>query len=94
MNQPENINIAEYLDSNDSVETITNLLLQNSVSLAKKNFKTNKKNKSFVRLPEEVEVARYHGKVAFDDWKHLISHWRVMLTTYTVLNVKIIVPNY
>ena len=26
----ENINIAEFLDSNDSAETITNLLLQNS----------------------------------------------------------------
>ena len=71
VNQLENINIAERLDSNDSAETITNLLLQNSVSLAKKNFKTNKKNKSFVRLPEEVKVARYHGKVAFDDWKQL-----------------------
>ena len=50
VNQLENINIAECLDSNDSAETITNLLLQNSVSLAKKNFKTNKMNKSFVRL--------------------------------------------
>ena len=46
VNQLENINIAECSDSNDSTETITNLLLQNSVSLAKKNFKTNKKNKS------------------------------------------------
>ena len=71
MNQLENINIAEYLDSNDSAETITNLLWQNSVSFAKKNCKTNKKNKSFVRLPEEVKVARHHGKVAFDDWKQL-----------------------
>ena len=71
VNQLENVNIAEYLDSNYSAETITNLLLQNSVSLAKKNSKTNKKNKSFVRLPEEVKVARYHGKVAFDDWKQL-----------------------
>ena len=71
MNQLENINIAEYLDSNDSAETITNLLLQNTVSLAKKNCKTNKKNKSFVRLPEYVKVARYYGKVAFDDWKQL-----------------------
>ena len=35
VNQSENINIAEYLDSSDSSETITNLLLQNSVSLAK-----------------------------------------------------------
>ena len=69
VDQLENINIAEYLDSNDSAETITNLLLQNSVSLAKRNCKTSKKNKSFVRLPEEVKVARYHGKVAFDDWK-------------------------
>ena len=71
VNQLENINKAECLDSNDSAETMTNLLFQNSVSLAKKNFKTNKKNKSFVRLPEEVKVARYHGKVAFDDWKQL-----------------------
>ena len=71
MNQLENINIAEYLDSNDSAETIPNLLLQNSVSLTKKNFKTNKKNKSFVRLPEDVKVARYHGNVTFDDWKQL-----------------------
>ena len=71
VNQLENINIAEYLDSTDSAETITNLLLQNSASLAKKNCKTNKKNKSFVRLPEEVKTARYHGKVAFDDWKQL-----------------------
>ena len=71
MNQLENINIAEYLDSSDSAETITNLLLQNSISLAKKNCKTIRKNKSFVRLPEEVKVARYHGKVAFDDWKQL-----------------------
>ena len=39
-NQLENIYIAESLDSNDSAETITNLLLQNSVSLAKKNCKT------------------------------------------------------
>ena len=31
--------------------------------------KTN--NKSFVRLPDEVKVARYHGNVAFDDWKQL-----------------------
>ena len=71
VNQLENINIAECLDSNDSAETITNLLLQNSVSLAKKNFKTNKNNKSFVRLPEEVKVARYHGKVVLDGWKQL-----------------------
>ena len=69
VNQLDNINIAEYLDSNDSPETITNLLLQNSVSFAKKNCQTNKKNKSFVRLPEEVKVARYNGKVAFDDFK-------------------------
>ena len=34
VNQLENINITECLDSNDSAETITNLLLQNSVSLA------------------------------------------------------------
>ena len=54
-----------------SYKKTTNLLLQNSVSLAKKNFKANKKNKSFVRLPEEVKVARYHGKVASDDWKQL-----------------------
>ena len=67
MNQLENINIAEYLDSSDSAKTIANLLLQNSVSLAEKNCKTNKKNKSFVRLPEKVKVARYLGKVAFDD---------------------------
>ena len=39
MNQLENINIAEYLDSNDSAETITNLLLQTSVSLAKRTSK-------------------------------------------------------
>ena len=71
VNQLENINMAEYLDSSASAETVTNLLLQNSVSLAKKNCKTNKKNKSFVRLPEEFKVARYHGKVAFDDWKQL-----------------------
>ena len=71
VNQLENINIAEYLASNDSAETMTNLLLHNSVSLAKKNCKTNKKNKSFVKLPEEVKVSRYHGKVAFDDWKQL-----------------------
>ena len=71
VNQLENINIAECLDSNDSAETITNLLLQNSVSLAKKNFKTNKKNEGFVRLTEEVKVALYHGKAAFDDWKQL-----------------------
>ena len=69
--QLENINIAEYLDSNDSPETVSNLLLQNSVSLAKRNCKTNKRNTSFVRLPEEVKVAQYHGKVAFDDWKQL-----------------------
>ena len=93
MNQLENINIAEYLDSSDSVETITNLLLQNSVSLVKKNCKRNKNNTSFVRLPEEVKVSRYCGKIAFDDWKHLISHLRVMLTTCTV-NVKIIVRNF
>ena len=40
MNQLENINIAGYLDSGDSAETITNLLLHNSVSLARKNCKT------------------------------------------------------
>ena len=51
VNQLENINITECLDSNDSAETITNLLLQNSVSLAKKNFKTNKKNKKFCQTP-------------------------------------------
>ena len=45
--------------------------MQNSVSLAKRNCKTNKKNKSFVRLPEEVKVARYHRKVVLDDWKQL-----------------------
>ena len=67
VNQSENINIAEYLDSSDSAETTTNLLLQNSVSLAKMDCKTNKRNKSFVRLPEEVKVAWYLGKVAFDD---------------------------
>ena len=43
--------------------------MQNSASFAKENCKTNKKNKSFVRLPEEVKVARCHGKVTFDDWK-------------------------
>ena len=61
----------QTVDSNDSAETVTNLLLQNSVSLVKKNCKTNKKNKSFVRLLEEVKVSRYHGKVAFNDWKQL-----------------------
>ena len=42
VNQVENINIAEYLYSSDSAETITNLLLQNSVSLAKRTAKQNK----------------------------------------------------
>ena len=36
VNQLENINIDEGLDSNDSAETITDLLLQNSVSITKK----------------------------------------------------------
>ena len=71
MNQSRNINVAEYLDSSDFAETITDLLLQNSVSLAEKNCKTNKKNKRFVRLPKEVKVARYLGMVTFDDWKQL-----------------------
>ena len=71
VNQLENVDINEHLDSSDSAETITNLLLQNSVSLAKKKCKTNKKNKTFVRLPEEVKVALYLDKVAFDDWKQL-----------------------
>ena len=45
VNQLENINIAEYLDSDDSSETITNLLLQNSVSLAKRTAKQIKRIK-------------------------------------------------
>ena len=69
MNQLENINIAESLYSSDSAETITNLLLQNSVSLAKKSCKTNKPDKNFCRLPEAVKIARFLGKVAFDDRK-------------------------
>ena len=87
VNQLEGINTAEYLDSNHSAETITNLLLQNLVLLAKQNCKTNKRNKSFLRLPQEVKVARYHGKVSSDDWKQLNS-------PYTVLNAKIIFPSF
>ena len=34
VNQLEKVNKAEYSDSSDSAETITNLLLQSSVSLA------------------------------------------------------------
>ena len=37
----------------------------------KKNCKTNKKNKSFVRLPQEVKVVRHLRKVTFDVWKQL-----------------------
>ena len=94
VNQLENINIAECLDSNDSAETITNLLLQKSVSLAKRNFKINKKNKGFVRLPEEVKVARYYGKAAFDDWKQLYFPLEGDAHDEGDADVKIIVPNY
>ena len=76
MNQLESITTAEYLDSNDSAETITNLLLQNSVSLVKN--RTAKQIKSFVRLLEEVRVARYLDKVTLMIGNNLISHLRVM----------------
>ena len=36
-----------------------------------KNCNINKRNKSYVRLPEEIKVARYLGNVTSDDWKQL-----------------------
>ena len=67
MNQLEIISIAEYLDSSDSAETITDFTVAELSLTCKNELQNKKKNKSFVRLPEEVKVARYHGKVAFDD---------------------------
>ena len=46
-------------------------MLQNSVSLAKKNCKTNNKSTIYLRLHEEGKVAWYLGKVAFDDSEQL-----------------------
>ena len=91
LNQSENINIAEYIDSSDSAETVTNLLLQNSVSLAKR---TAKQIKRINALLDSLRKLRYLDtmvRLPLMIGNNLISHLRVMLTTYTVL---IIVPNF
>ena len=87
MNQLENINIAEYLDSSDSAETITNLLLQNSIPLEERTAKQIKRIKVLFRLPEEVKVVRYHGKVRDSKMRVLTqttTFWPLLSRTNTV----------
>ena len=61
-------------ESNDTAtvtKTITNLLLKHSYSPFSPGSNRNRKRKHgvYVRLPDDVKVARSHCKIAFDFWK-------------------------
>ena len=64
----------EMSESNDTetvTKTITNLLLKHSYSLSSPGSNRNRKRKHgvYVRLPDDVKVARSQCKIAFDFWK-------------------------
>ena len=58
-------------DTETVTKTITNLLLKHSYSLSSPGSNCNRKRKHgvYVRLPDDVKVARSQCKIAFDFWK-------------------------
>ena len=63
------MSLEDYNSLANSAEKIENLILKYSVPLIRPlNSKKNSK-KVFLRLPDDVKLARSHGRVAFDLWK-------------------------
>ena len=63
--------MSESNDTETVTKTITNLLLKHSYSLSSPGSNRNRKRKHgvYVRLPDDVKVARSQCKIAFDFWK-------------------------
>ena len=63
--------MSESNDSETVTKTITSLLLQHSYSLSSPGSNRNRKRKDgvYVRLLDDVKVARSQCKIAFDFWK-------------------------
>ena len=63
--------ISESNDTETVTKTITNLLLKHSYSLSSPGSNRNRKRKHgvYVRLPDDVKVARSQCKIAFSFWK-------------------------
>ena len=63
--------MSESNDTETVTKTITNLLLKHSYSLSSYGSNRNRKRKHgvYVRLPDDVKVARSQCKIAFDFWK-------------------------
>ena len=68
-NDLELMSLQDYNSLANSAEKIKNLILKHFVTLIRR--LNNKKNskKVFLRLPDDVKLARFHGRVAFDLWK-------------------------
>ena len=55
----------------DYTENLTKILLQHSRPLVKSIRKTKNNKKVYLKLPDDVKVARSQGKAAFNSWKQL-----------------------
>ena len=73
-----NMNLADYNSLANSAEQIKNLKHSAPLVTPVRNNKISKK--VFFRLPDDVKSARLQGRDAFDSWKQLISHLKVMFT--------------
>ena len=63
------MSLQDYNSLVNSAKKIENLILKHSVTVIRplNNKKNNKK--VFFRLPDDVKLARSHGRVVFDLWK-------------------------
>ena len=87
-NDLELMSLQDYDSLSNSAEKIKNLILKHTVTLIRP--LNNKKNskKIFFRLPDDVKLARSHGRVIFDLWKNRTFLWRMRFMKSIVLHVK------
>ena len=80
--------IVEPDNLTDFTENLTKILLQHSHPLVKSIRKTKNNKRVYLKLPDDVKVARSQGKAAFNSWKQLefpregIAHYRVKRKEY------------
>ena len=67
----ENMTSVESDNYTDYTENLTKILLQHSHPLVKSIRKTKNNKKVYLKLPDDVKVARSQGKAAFNSWKQL-----------------------
>ena len=67
----ENMTIVEPDNLTNSTENLTKILLQHSHPLVKSIRKTKNNETVYLKLPDDVKVARSQGNPAFSSWKQL-----------------------